>query len=204
MKRSPKRRSTDLQRTVPRSSISAPAAQELGGFVPARRRAGTATSGTGPCCVRGIHPRLGGAQHLHDYGFCRSLASADAGRKCRQVRGAHRAGRGEDLRHGSAFSTVRHLLARGPALRTGGQGFAPVLQGGHRRADSGGGAHGSWAPCLRLLQQAPPMPPTASTRFRSSSTIPCSACSGSGTWSGWPATCAAVDFWSALPPVAPP
>ena len=79
------------------------------------------------------------------------------------------------------FRAGRHLLARRPALRAGRHGHAALLQGSDGRADSRRRASPRPARCRRSSPPAPPTRPTASTRFRSSSTTRCSASSGSAT-----------------------
>ena len=55
--------------------------------------------------------------------------------------GAHRARRGQDLRHGVAVPHRQDLLAAGPALRVGRPGPAAVLPGGGRRPAPDRGHH---------------------------------------------------------------
>ena len=62
------------------------------------------------------------------------------------------------------------------------------------------------AGALATLHRArpPPTPPGASRWSPSTSSIPCSASSGSATWPGRSATCAAAASWPAARPGAPP
>jgi pyruvate dehydrogenase E1 component len=79
-----------------------------------------------------------------------------------------------------ASSAGRHLLHVGPALRAGRRDSSALLQGSEGRPDLEEGITEAGR-CRRSSPRARPTRPTASTRFRSSSTTRCSASSASAT-----------------------
>ena len=118
--------------------------------------------------------------------------------------GAHRLGRGPHLRARAAHRRGQDLRARRAELHPGRRRPAAELRRELLGADARGGHHRGGRAGHASSRCPPPTPPGASRWCPSTSSIPCSASSGSATWPGPWATCAAAASWPAARRGAPP
>ena len=164
--------------------------KQLGGYLPERKVRAADQPRRSRGAVRGVLQGHGRPQGF-DHDGVRAHAGETAARPGdRQADRAHHSRRSAHLRHGSAVPAGRHLLA---AWASSTSRWTWTRCSITRKPKTGRfWRKGSPKParCRRSSPPEPRTPTTASTRFRSSFSIRCSASSASAIWCGRRATCA--------------
>ena len=173
--------------------------QAMNGPVPARRERAEPIKVDLVRGLRRVPHRHRGPHRLDDDGLRAHAVEAAARGEHRQAGGADRPRRGPHLRHGGAVPPGGHLRAQPASSTSRSTATRCSTTRKPRTARSSKRASTKPARWRRSSPPAPPTPATASTRFRSTSSIRCSASSGSATWCGPAPTCGCAASWSAAP-----
>ena len=191
---SPMRRSTGPPRTAPKCSTCSERRQALGGAVPRRVVAAPPITADARGRLRGVLQGHRRPQGVDDDGVREDADEAAARQGDRQAHRADRSRRSAHVRHGVALPR-RSASTRASASSTSRSTWRRCCTTRKRR--TGRSSKRASPRPDRSRRASPPARPTrrtASTRFRSSSSIRCSASSASATSSGPPPTRAAAGF----------